>query len=454
MKILLLNPLQVHLVNNKGKIYNRIWTPLSLANCAALLEKEGHDVKIIDANAEKLSPEEVSKKSGEFDKIFITSSTLDRWQCPVVDLEPFLNYTRVLKENNKEIFIIGAHGTVRPKEMLELTGAKAIIRGEPELTVLEICRNNKLSSVKGISYNDNSNFISNPQQDFLDLDSLPIPAFHLLPMDKYFYEVLGKNFTLLEGSRGCTFSCSFFLLDMYGKKLRAKSPSKLIAEIDTVVNKFAVKNIYFMDLEFTVNRTLVMEVCDYLIGKKYDLNWTCQTRFDLIDEELLQRMQSAGCKLIHFGVEAADNNALKTLGKGLTVEKIERGIKMVKKANIRTACFFLMGALNSNLNDVKNIIRFSKKLNPTYAVFHIAIPYPGTKFYNDVLKSGVKFSDNSIFPEAYVGNIGIKELKFITRKAYIEYYIRPRYIISLILRGHLKYLYQQIKLLLGFISQK
>src|SRR4030067_1975872 len=191
MKILLLNPLQVHLVNNKGKIYNRIWTPLSLANCAALLEKEGYEVKIIDANAEKLSPEEVSKKSGEFDKIFITSSTLDRWQCPVVDLEPFLNYTRVLKENNKEIFVIGAHGTVRPKEMLELTGAKAIIRGEPELTVLEICRNNKLSSVKGISYNDNSNFISNPQQDFLDLDSLPIPAFHLLPMDKYFYEVLG-----------------------------------------------------------------------------------------------------------------------------------------------------------------------------------------------------------------------------------------------------------------------
>ncbi len=454
MKILLLNPLQVHLVNNKGKIYNRIWTPLSLANCAALLEKEGHEVKIIDANAEKLSPEEVSNKSIGFDKVFITSSTLDRWQCPVVDLEPFLNYTRVLKKNSKEIFVIGAHGTVKPKEILELTGAKAVIRGEPELTVLEICRNNNLSSIKGISYNNNSEFISNPTQELLDLNSLPVPAFHLLPMEKYFYEVLGKNFTLLEGSRGCTFNCSFCLLDMYGKKFRTKSPSKLITEIDIVVNKFAVKNIYFMDLEFTLNRNLVMEVCDYLTKTKYNLNWTCQTRFDLIDEELLQRMQSAGCSLIHFGVEAADNNSLKTLGKGLTVEKIERGIKMIKKANMRSACFFLMGALNSNLDDIKNIIRFSKKLNPTYAVFHIAIPYPCTRFYNDVLKSGGNFSDNSLFPEAYVGNIGLKELKKITRKAYIKYYFRPKYIFSLILHRQIKYLYQQLKLLLGFISQK
>lgn len=113
-----------------------------------------------------------------------------------------------------------------------------------------------------------------------------------------------------------------------------------------------------------------------------------------------------------------------------------------------------MGALNSNLDDIKNIIRFSKKINPTYAVFHIAIPYPCTRFYNDVLKNGGNFSDNNIFPEAYVGNIGLKELKTITRKAYIQYYFRPKYIFSLILHRQIRYLYQQLKLLLGFISQK
>jgi len=454
MKVLLLNPLQVHLVNNRGKIYNRVWTPLSLANCAALLEKDEHQVRIIDANAERLTPFEVANRAKEFDKIFITSSTLDRWQCPVVDLDPFLNYVKALKEINDEIYVIGAHGTVRPKEILEITDAKAVIRGEPELTVLEICRNDNLSGVKGISYKSNGIFVSTDEQELLDLDSLPIPAFHLLPMEKYFYEVLGKNFTLLEGSRGCTSRCSFCLLAMYGKKLRIKSPSKLINELETVINKFNVKTAYFMDLEFTINRNLVTEICDYLIKKRYNFKWTCQTRFDLIDEELLQKMKKSGCDLIHFGVEGASDNSLKSMGKGLTIKKIEEGIEMVKKAKIRSACFFLMGYINSTLDDINDIIKFSRKLNPTYAVFHIAIPYPGTKFYMDVLKNGGHFSDSNLFPEAYVGNIGLKKLKKITRKAYIQYYFRPKYITSLILQKQFKYLYQQLKLLLGFISQK
>jgi len=454
MKILLVNPLQVHLVNNKGKIYNRIWTPLSLANCAALLEKDGHDVKIIDANAERLSPLEVSKLTTGFDKIFVTSSTLDRWQCPVIDLDPFLNYVKALREVNDEIYIMGVHGTVKPKEVLELTNAKAIIRGEPELIVLNLCRNKDISKVKGISYKSDGKLFSNESQEFLDLNSLPTPAFHLLPMEKYFYEVLGRNFTLLEGSRGCASRCSFCLLEMYGKGLRVKSPSKLINELETVINKFNVKTAYFMDLEFTFNRSLVMEICDYLIKKKYDFKWTCQTRFDLVDEELLQKMKNSGCELIHFGVEAANDSSLKSLGKGLTIKKIEQGMKMVKKVNIRSACFFLMGSINSTLDDLNDIIKFSKNLNPTYAVFHIAIPYPGTKFYMDVLKNGSRFSDNNLFPEAYVGNIELKKLKKITRKAYIQYYFRPKYITSLILHGQLKYLFQQLKLLLGFISQK
>jgi len=454
MKIVLVNPLQVHLVNNKGKIYNRIWTPLSLANCAALLEKDGHEVKIIDANAERLSPSEVAGRTAGFDKIFVTSSTLDRWQCPVIDLDPFVNYVRTLREVNDEIYIMGAHGTIKPREILELTKARAVICGEPEIVVSNLCKNGDISKVKGISFKSDGKYFSNESQEPLDLDLLPTPAFHLLPMEKYFYEVLGKNFTLLEGSRGCVSRCSFCLLEMYGRGVRVKSPTKLINELETVINKFNVKTAYFMDLEFTFNKSLVEEICNYLIKKKYDFRWTCQTRFDLIDEELLKKMKDSGCELIHFGVEAANDVSLKSLGKGLTIKKIEHGMKMVKKLNIRSACFFLMGTINSNEEDLNNIIKFSKKINPTYAVFHIAIPYPGTKFYADILKSGGKLSDDNIFPEAYVGNIDLKKLKKITRKAYIQYYFRPRYIISIILHRQLKYLYQQLKLLLGFISQK
>ena len=454
MKILIVNPLQVHLVSSKGKIYNRVWSPLSEANCAALLEKDGHEVVIVDANAERLDAAEVAKRSIGFDKIFITSSTIDRWQCPVIDLNPFLRCVKALKEINDEVYITGAHGTVRPEEMLALTCVKAVVRGEPELTVLELCRNEDLSKVRGISYKSAGEYIHNKPQELLDLEKLPIPSFHLLPMERYFYEVLGENFTLLEASRGCTYRCSFCLLDMYGKKLRVKSSQQMISELDAVINNFHVKNAYFMDLEFTINRNLVEAICDYLISKRYDFKWTCQTRFDLIDEWLLEKMKRAGCDLIHFGVEAANDKALKALGKGMTVEKIEAGMKMIRKVKIRSACFFLMGVLGSTDEDMKEIIRFSMKLNPTYALFHIAIPYPGTKFHSDVLGSGALFSDNNLFPEAYVGEMALNKIKSTTRNAYIKYYFRPRYFLSMIRCGHLKYLYWQIKLFFGFISRK
>jgi len=454
MKILIVNPLQTHLVSSKGKIYNRIWTPLSEANCAALLEQEGHEVVIVDANAERLDATEVAKRSTGFDKIFITSSTIDRWQCPVIDLNPFLNCVKVLKEINDEVYITGAHGTVRPEEMLSLTGVQAVIRGEPELTVLELCRNSDLSRVRGISYKSNGEYIHNNPQDLLDLEKLPVPAFHHLPMEKYYYEVLGRNFTLLEASRGCTSRCTFCLLNMYGKKLRFKSPQQLINELDTAINKFHVKNAYFMDLEFTINRNLVEAICDYLIRKGYDFKWTCQTRLDLIDEKLLEKMKRSGCDLIHFGVEAANDKALKALDKGMTVEKIETGMKMIKKAKIRSACFFLMGVYGSKEEDMQEITRFSMKLNPTYAIFHIAIPYPGTKFHSDVSCNGGFFSDGNLFPEAYVGDIPLESIKKAVRDAYIRFYFRFGYILSVMRLGHIKYFYWQIKLFLGFISRK
>ena len=454
MKILIVNPLQSHLVSSKGKIYNRVWSPLSEANCAALLEQEGHEVVIVDANAERLDAAEVAIRASGFDKIFITSSPIDRWQCPVVDLAPFLAYVKALKEVNDEIYVTGAHGTVRPEEILALTGVKAVIRGEPELTVLELCRNNNLSKVKGISYTSAGEYIHNTQQDLIELEKFPVPSFHLLPMNKYCYEVLGRNFTLLEASRGCASKCSFCLLDMYGKKIRVKSLQQVINELEIVINKYHVRNAYFMDLEFTFNRKFVEGICDYLISKGYDFKWTCQTRFDLIDERLLEKMKIAGCDLIHFGVEAANDRSLKSLGKGMTIAKIEAGMQMMKKAKLRSACFFLMGVFGATEEDMEEITRFSMRLNPTYALFHIAIPYPGTKFYSDVLGNGAKFSDNSIFPEAYVGNMSLDTIRTATRNAYIKYYFRPAYFISMIRQGHVKYLYGQLKIFLGFISRK
>lgn len=452
MRVLLINPFQVDMVNKKGRIYNRIWTPLDLANCGALLENEGIDVSILDANAEQFGPGEVAKRATGYDKVFITSTSLDRWQCPFLDINPFLETVKAVKEVSSEVYVAGSHGTVRPLEMLEATGAYAIIRGEPELTVLNLCKTSTLSEVNGITYNDGNTIVENKDQDPINLNDLPMPAFHLLPMEKYNYEVMGNHFCLFEMTRGCASKCDFCFLKPYGRGVRKKNLDKLILEVEYAIKKFGVRNAYFMDLEFTVLRKQVIDLCKYLINKNYKFRWCCQTRFDLVDDELLNLMKRAGCRLIHFGVEAGSDRMLKDINKGITMKDIRNGMRKVKKAGIETACFFLMGFPGSERKDMDDILRFAKELGPDYPLFHVVAPYPGTKLYEKVKKtSGIRFSDNTLFPEAIVDKLSLEELKGVTRKAYLSYYLRPSYLLSRLAKGQFNIVQNQCKLFRSFI---
>jgi anaerobic magnesium-protoporphyrin IX monomethyl ester cyclase len=449
--ILLVNPNQSQLVSRLGKIYNRVWPPLSLANCAALLERDGREVRIIDANALRLAPEDLGVQARGCERIFICSSDLDRWQCPGLDLEPFLKSVAHLKKCSDELYVIGPHGTVRPKEILELTKAKAVIRGEPEVTVSEICRGTPLNKIPGLAYPENGEIVLTGMPRPVDLNELPPPAFHLLPMDRYQYEVLGSRFTLLEGSRGCASRCRFCLLEMYGRGVRRKSVDKLAAEIESAVSRFGVKTAYFMDLEFTVLRSQVLELCDFLIRKQYDFRWTCQTRLDLVDAFLLGKMKAAGCSLIHFGVEAATDALLEKVNKQISIQQITEGMRLVHKSGIDSACFFILGFPGSGEEEWAGTIRFAKQLNPTYALFHIATPYPGTVLYNDMLERDPDIAGNALFPEACRRGEDLKRLKSTIRKAYLEFYLRPGYIGRRLRRGNLNSLARQVKLMLGYI---
>jgi len=446
-KILLINPL-IEYSKNKDElsIYNRIWPPLSLANCAALLENNGFDVKIMDANAEFLKPKQVANKSNNFDKIFITTSTIDRWQCPHLNLYPFLELIREVKKVNSNIYLTGSHGTVRPNEMLKLTSVKAIIRGEPELTVLEICKECDLKKIKGVTFEKNGKMISNPNRPLLDMNKLPMPAFHLLSMKKYFYEILGNNFCLFEGSRGCPFSCIYCLKSMYGNGYRKKSAEKLIDEVKYSVENFDIKTAYFIDLEFCINRNLVERLCDFLIEQKYNFKWTCQTRFDTIDLKLLEKMKKAGCEIIHFGVETGSPKIMKMIKKNVTIDQIKQGMKLTKKAGIKSVCFFMFGLPTETNKDMEMTIKLAKELNPTYASFHIATPYPETGFYN-MIKNEI---GDELFP-SYYGNEN--ELKKVVNKAFLSFYLRPKYIFSRLKEGEIKLLGKQIDLFFRYLKR-
>lgn len=448
MKVLLINPRWDYKVGTEGPVYNRTWPPLSLANCATLLEREGFKVEVLDANALKISLAEVGKYARDFDKVFITSSTLDNWVCPKITLEPFLKTTAKLKEVTKELYVIGAHGTVRPNELLELTGARAVIRGEPEITTLRLCKEKDLFKIEGITFRRNGKIISNRPAELVDLKDLPMPALHLLPMEKYRYEILGNNFTLLEASRGCPYKCIFCLKVMYGDRYRTKSVNKLVKEIDCAINNYGVKTAYFIDIEFTLNTSLVEGLCDFLIEKRYDFKWCCQTRPDAVERNLLGKMKQAGCELIHFGVETGSPEIMGLISKQTTLEKVKDGIKMAKGAGIQTACFFMLGLPGETTKEMKKTIKFAKKLDPTYVSFHIAVPYPGTKFHQMLdEKSGFE-----LFPKCCSEKHSLTELRRMTRKALLSFYLRPSYICTRIFKTNLNFLWSQFKIFLAYVK--
>ncbi len=448
MRVLLVNPFQQSLVQRRGRIYARRWPPLDLATTAAMLECAGVQADILDANALELEPAQVAAQARGYDKVFLASTSLDRWQCPHLDLRPFLATAKALRQVAPELYVTGSHGTVKPAEMLAGTSADGIVRGEPEAAAVEICTAADPASACGLTGPGGHN----PDQPPLRLDDLPVPAFEKLPMERYSYEVLGDRFCLFEMSRGCASSCKFCLLETYGAGVRAKSVPKLAAEIAHAVRDCGVRTAYFIDLELTVLRKQVFELCTWLLGQPFELDWCCQTRFDLVDPELLALMKRAGCRLIHFGVEAGSDEALAWTNKKITMAQIEDGMRLVRDAGIEAACFFMLGFPGATPADMDDIYRFARRLNPAYALFHIAAPYPGTALYDQVRQDpNLRFSDDSLFPEAVEGPLTLPEMKRLTRSAYLRYYTRPGYLLARLSKGELRALWNQASLFWQFV---
>lgn len=446
-KILLVNPWYEYNPEKPNR-YSRAWQPIDLAVAGAMLEEKGFKVKILDINALKIPVEDALGESSGFDKIFITSASLDRWQCPHIDISSFILTAKKYKKAfpKSKTFVLGPHCTMNPQGTLEKTGADALIMGEPEMTIVELCKKNDPKKVKGVAFLKNGKIKFTGKRAPVDISRFPAPAFHLLPMDKYFYEMMGKDYSIVEAARGCPFQCTFCAKDiMYGKKYRMKTIGQVEKELDLLVNQFGIKNVYFIDLEFTVNKKHANEICDLILKKNYKINWTCQTRIDTVDEKVLKKMKESGCKSIHFGVESGSKRILELTNKKITKSGIRKGVEMTKKAGIETICFLMVGFNEEEKEDMEKTIQFAKELDPDYVSFNVATPYPGTKFYESV-----KDEVDVVFPTSYQGFYNEAFLKKMAKKGFIQFYLRPKYIALRAFKNP-KLLFKQFKLFLRFI---
>jgi magnesium-protoporphyrin IX monomethyl ester (oxidative) cyclase len=409
MKICLINPPYLLPDNWKGII--RVSQQLGLAYVAAALEKAGYDVSIIDSLAEDWKSthiEEGKKYAGisfavlsewirkiSPDAVGITTFTSQKWSA--------LRAAKAVKDVNKKIavFMGGPHISVRPEDCLSNENVDFVVMNEGEISTVEALyalQNNKtLSKIEGIGYKKNNKLIFNERrQPIENLDSVPFPARHSLPMKKYFEathslqtsRVSDKKWASMITSRGCPYKCIFCSIHLsMGRKWRARSPENIIGEIENLVSEYKIKEIIFEDDNMSLDRERMKKICDMIIDRKIKIEWNCPNglRADKLDESLLQKMKHAGCTSIFIGAESGVQEVLdKIIGKNLDLKKVKNVVVLCKKIGIRVGVFFVLGLPGETKEDMKKTIDFGRKLRKLGAAscsFFIANPFYGTRLY-------------------------------------------------------------------------
>ena len=377
-------------------IHARPLPPIGLAYVAAALEKNGFQVEIIDnylleKTAEELKLE-IKKKAPEL--VGITCSSVTHKQC----LETAKTVKEVLP--SCKVVVGGWHPSYMPDTMLQHEEIDYVVVGEGERAIVELINhitesraNQANIAISGIAYKHEGKIIKTAPKFISDLDEVPFPARHLLPMDLYdrSIEYLSvKPADIMSVIRGCPFNCAFCeSKKLWGQSCRSFSPRRVVAEIDHLVTKFGSKGIYFINDNFTIRKKETSEICRLIRENKIDIEWVCDTRVDLISRELLREMKGAGCKTIWFGVESGSLPILKKLNIGVTLEQIARAFKLCKEEGLQTASSFLMGIPGETVNDLKATFKLARKLDPDWCRFNIFVAVPGSSLYDEVMQKGL-----------------------------------------------------------------
>ena len=245
-----------------------------------------------------------------------------------------------------------------------------------------------LGLLKGLVWRKDGDVQVNPDRPFIaDLDDLPMPMHHLLPLERYLMPLIKGPFTFIVTSRGCPAGCTYCIKHVsYGPTMRIRSPQKLVEEI-ALLGKLGVHNIHMYADLFTVNRDQVVGLCKGLIEAGLKIRWTCNSRVDFVDKEMLELMAKSGCYYIAWGLESGNKEILAHARKGVDPERARQSLRWSREAGIKNWGYFIIGLPGETVATIKQTIAFAKAMPLDIALFHIAAPYPGTPFFHEVVKN-------------------------------------------------------------------
>lgn len=445
MDVLLINPPWEQLredVRRKFKVEN-LTPSLGLGYIASVLEQHGVQVRILDANLEAIYPKDLAAylvRQGWRPKhigITATSHTISI----------SLAMAKACKEALPSAYVTlgGVHPTVLPEETLAAEGVDYVIKGEGEFSYSELVTGRPVEEIKGLSFKRDGRQVHNPPRPAIEnIDTLPFPAFHLMPVDKYHpslstYRQLPAMGVI--GSRGCPSNCTYCASPAFwGRTVRFRSAQNIFAEITYLVKNYHIREIQLLDDTFTLSRKRIAELCELLLSADFKIYWACNSRVDTVDEDLLRAMKATGCHSITYGIESADEQMLKTIRKHISLDQARRAIALTKKNGITCRTSFMFGNPGETLETMEKSVRFARETLPDFVVFNILRPYPGTEVHAWAQKEGLIrdqwYLDPDSGPIMQLPNISREELVRAQKEAMKSFYLSPRYIFSRPLRIH------------------
>jgi radical SAM superfamily enzyme YgiQ (UPF0313 family) len=369
--------------------------PTGLLSIATVLKEDGHQVKVFDA----YYPDDELLQ-----RILIFQPNLAGISFMTTEYPRAKDIINGLRRTLKNISICagGYHVSALPERSLKELPIDFVVISEGEKTMSEICKHDlgslDLQAIKGVAYlDDYGNFVKTQPREFIsNLDDLPIIDRELLDGGMDWYLTLPGNIrghlvercTTIITSRGCPGNCLFCSSRaMWTNRVRQRSSDNVLEEIEYLHDRYGIKGLFFLDDTFTANKNWVIEFCNKWEKRGLKLTWGCSARVNTISDEMLASMKSIGCVQLDFGVESGNDKVLKTLHKGQNKQIILKAFDLVHKYGLNSLACFIIGNPGETEFQMLETLEVAKAIKPSFAIFSILTPLPGSPLYDMAIKN-------------------------------------------------------------------
>ena len=362
--------------------------PLGLSYVAAVLEKNGVEVKVLDLLVSQYSEEKVHRCMAEFSPEVVGITTV------TMNYPASSNILKLCKRFDENVITVigGPHVTFCAEQTLrEAPWIDIVVRGQGEYTMLDIVSGKKLAEIGGLVFREGDGMVTTGNPPWIEnLDELPFPARHLFPLSKYLAFNAGGS--LITG-RGCPFNCIFCAGHrMTGRRVRLRN-AKLVVDEMQMVQELGFKEIYIEDDLLTLNHAHVYAICDEIVGRGLKIKWNAFSRVDTVTRELLTKMRQAGCSGLLYGVESGNQEILDRVKKKITLKKVREAVALAKETGMKAVTSFILGLPGETRDTMRQSYDFARRLNAPYC-FHVLAPFPGTEVREKAEEYGITILTN------------------------------------------------------------